>query len=92
MSNDQFNPRVDSKVQDKMEEIWRVTCGSWENCSTSNIQHFLSQCEEKSIDPQFCMNWIQQHSDKIPDWPLVSDMTREWVIEHTSSAVDQDRI
>jgi len=31
------------------------------------------------------MNWIQQHRDKIPNWSAVSDTTREWVNEHTST-------
>lgn len=72
-------------VQKKMEEIWRDTCGTWENCNQSTIQSFLSGCEQHSIDPQVCMDWIQKHNDKIPDWSAVSDLTREWVIEHTST-------
>ncbi|KOP70785.1 hypothetical protein [Priestia megaterium] len=72
-------------VQETMESFWRTTCGTWENCNESTVQAFLSQCEQHSIDPQFCMNWIQQHRDKIPNWSTVSDTTREWVNEHTST-------
>lgn len=72
-------------VYKKIEEIWRSTCGSWENCTESTIQSFLSECEQHSIDPQVCMSWIQQHDERIPNWSAVSDITREWVIEHTST-------
>ncbi|KQU23387.1 MULTISPECIES: hypothetical protein [Priestia] len=72
-------------VQETMESFWRITCGTWKNCNESTVQAFLSQCEQHSIDPQFCMNWIQQHRDKIPNWSAVSDTTREWVNEHTST-------
>ncbi|MDQ0254663.1 hypothetical protein J2S74_002042 [Evansella vedderi] len=82
----QFNQsNVDASTQNKMEEIWRITCGSWENCSQSNIQNFLSQCEEVSIDPQYCLNWIIEHSDQIPNWASISNNAREWVIDHTST-------
>jgi len=72
-------------VQETMESFWRTTCGTWGNCNESTVQAFLSQCEQHSIDPQFCMNWIQQNRDKIPNWSAVSDTTREWVNEHTST-------
>jgi hypothetical protein len=74
-----------NSVQEKMEDIWRTTCGTWENCNETTVQSFLSQCEQRSIDPQYCMSWIQQHNDKIPNWTAVSDTTREWVIQHTST-------
>lgn len=76
---------TDYSVMDKMEDIFLSTCGTWQNCNESNIQTFLSKCEQENIDPQFCMNWIQDNHDKIPNWPNISDTTREWVIEHTST-------
>ncbi|MCM3584765.1 hypothetical protein M3182_03270 [Mesobacillus maritimus] len=69
----------------EMERIWNQTCGSWENCNEENIQSFLSQCEEKSIDPQYCMSWVEQHSNQIPNWSDVSKVSLEWVNEHTST-------
>ena len=86
MSNqNQFTNSTNSSIQGTMENIWRTTCGSWENCNESTVQSFLSQCEQHNIDPQFCMSWIQQHSEQIPNWSAVSDTTREWVNQHTSS-------
>lgn len=76
---------TDYPVMDKMEDIFRSTCGTWQNCNESNIQTFLSKCEQENIDPQFCMNWIKDNHDKIPNWTNISDTTREWVIEHTST-------
>ena len=54
-------------IKQEMEHIWAETCGSWENCNEENIQSFLSQCYEKSIDPQYCMSWVEQHSNQIPN-------------------------
>lgn len=84
-NQNQFTKSPNSSIQGTMENIWRTTCGSWENCNKSTVQSFLSQCEQHNIDPQFCMNWIQQHSDQIPNWSTVSDTTREWVNQHTST-------
>jgi hypothetical protein len=81
----EINKPTDSVVLEKMEAIWRTTCGTWENVNETTVQSFLSQCEEHSIDPQFCMNWIQKHNDSIPNWASVSDTTREWVVQHTST-------
>ena len=41
-----------NNIKLEMERIWTETCGSWENCNEETIQSFLSQCHEKSIDPQ----------------------------------------
>lgn len=81
---------VNGDIKAKMEGIFRTTCGSWENCNKASIQQFLSECEEESIDPQFCFNWVAENSSRIPNWSNISDSAREWVIEHTSSAVDSD--
>ncbi|MGM0876683.1 MAG: hypothetical protein ACQEWV_18460 [Bacillota bacterium] len=81
----EFNKSTDSSVHEKMEDIWRSTCGTWQDCNETTVQSFLSQCEQSSIDPQFCMSWIQKHNDMIPNWSAVSDTTREWVIQHTST-------
>lgn len=82
-NQNEFAP--DSSIQGTMEDVWRRTCGTWENCNETTVQAFLSACEQHSIDPQFCMSWIQQHSDKIPNWSSVSDTAREWVNDHTST-------
>ncbi|MFS0636950.1 hypothetical protein AB1K84_13700 [Mesobacillus foraminis] len=74
-----------NKIKQEMEHIWAETCGSWENCNEENIQLFLSQCREKSIDPQYCMSWVEQHSGQIPNWSAISQVSLEWVNEHTST-------
>ncbi|RFU66514.1 hypothetical protein [Bacillus sp. V59.32b] len=85
-NQNEFNDfSTDSSVVNKMEDILRATCGTWQNCNQTNVQSFLSRCEQENIDPQFCMNWLQDNRDKIPNWPDVSDTTREWMIEHTST-------
>ena len=80
-----MNTAAPDFVQETMEEIWRSTCGSWQNCNNENIQSFLSKCLEQNIDPQFCMNWIAQHSDQIPNWSTISNRAQEWVNQHTST-------
>jgi hypothetical protein len=40
-------------IKQEMERIWVETCFLWENCKEENIRSFLSQCQEKSIDPQY---------------------------------------
>ena len=40
---------------------------------------------EKSIDPQYCMSWVEQHSNEIPNWSAISKVSLEWVNEHTST-------
>ena len=40
---------------------------------------------EKSIDPQYCMSWVEQHSNQIPNWSAISKVSLEWVNEHTST-------
>lgn len=74
-----------NNIKQEMERIWKETCGSWENCTEENIQAFLAQCEEKSIDPQYCMSWVEQHSSQIPNWSAVSKESLEWINEHTST-------
>lgn len=69
----------------KMEDIFKTTCGSWENCNQSNIVSFLSQCYEQGIDPQFCVNWLDEHSNHISQWSDFSHTAQEWVNEHTAS-------
>jgi hypothetical protein len=79
------NSAAASSVQETMENIWRKTCGSWENCNESTVQSFLSQCQEHNIDPQFCMSWVEQYRNQIPNWSAVSDTTLKWVNQHTST-------
>nr|WP_239549294.1 hypothetical protein [Scopulibacillus daqui] len=68
-----------------MESIWETTCGSWKNCTDTSIQSFLSQCEKNNIDPQYCMDWVEQHKEQIPDWSLVSKVSLDWINQHTST-------
>jgi hypothetical protein len=84
-NQNELNHSTDAFVLEKIEDIWRTTCGSWDNVNESTVQSFLSKCEKHSIDPQFCMSWIQKHNEKIPNWSAVSDTTREWVVQHTST-------
>ncbi|XJZ28892.1 hypothetical protein ACF5W4_08940 [Bacillota bacterium Lsc_1132] len=74
-------------IQAKMENIWRNTCGSWEHVNEETIQSFLSQCLEYNLDPQYCMSWIEQHKDRIQNWPSVSSTSLNWVNEHTSTGL-----
>jgi hypothetical protein len=72
-------------LQTKMENIWSNTCGSWQNCNENTIQNFLSQCDEYNIDSQYCMSWIEQHKEQIPNWSAVSDASLGWMSENTST-------
>lgn len=75
----------DLSIQKKMENIFNNTCGTWQNCTESNIQSFLEQCQEHSIDSQYCMSWVEQHKSQIPDWQVVSKVSLDWVNQHTST-------
>ncbi|WP_153126621.1 hypothetical protein [Peribacillus tepidiphilus] len=75
----------DTSIQEKMEDIWRITCGSWQNCKEATIQSFLSQCYEYNIDPQFCFNWIEQHKNEISNWSTILKTSLDWVNQHTST-------
>ena len=82
----QFSNFLDEvSIQGKMENVFSYTCGSWQNCNQNSIQSFLSQCMEYNIDPQYCMSWVEQHKDEIPNWNAVSETSLGWVNEHTSS-------
>ena len=82
----QFSNFIDEVfIQGKMENVFSYTCGSWQNCNQDTIQSFLSQCMEYNIDPQYCMSWVEQHKDEIPNWGAVSETSLGWVNEHTSS-------
>jgi hypothetical protein len=76
---------IDLSVQTQMKNIWQKTCGSWQNCTDTTIQSFLAQCQEKNIDPQFCMSWVEQHKTQIPDWTAISKISLDWVNQHTST-------
>jgi hypothetical protein len=73
------------EISIRMEKIFLITCGSFENCTESSIQSFLQQCEENGIDSQFCMSWVEQHKSEIPDWQTVSKVSLEWMNQHTST-------
>lgn len=83
MTNEDF--LSNSSIQEKIEAIWQETCGTWENCNETTIQSLLSKCEEQSIDPQFCMSWVEQHKEQIPNWSNVSEISLDWVNQHTST-------
>ncbi|WP_233522503.1 hypothetical protein [Peribacillus glennii] len=72
-------------MQKTVEDIWRTTCGNWKNCNHSTLQALLSECGKHSIDPQYCMSWVEEHSGNIPDWPAVAETARDWVNKHTST-------
>jgi hypothetical protein len=69
----------------KIKNAWENTCGTWQNCTETTIQSFLSQCLERNIDPQYCMSWVEQHSAQIPDWNTVAKVSLDWVNQHTST-------
>jgi hypothetical protein len=79
------NENQNLSVQTKMENAFKNTCGSWENCNDATIQSFLAQCLENNIDPQFCMSWVEQHKNEIPNWSAVSETSLGWVNSHTST-------
>ncbi|MBT2696481.1 hypothetical protein J7E79_03400 [Bacillus sp. ISL-40] len=87
MTNDfQFSNFInDVSLQTKMENVWSNTCGSWENCNEETIQSFLAQCLDYNIDPQYCMSWVEQHKEEIPNWTNVSETSLGWVNQHTST-------
>ncbi|MBS4171980.1 hypothetical protein KHA87_01715 [Bacillus sp. FJAT-49736] len=68
-----------------MEKIWVDICGAWTNCSETTIQQFLAKCQEESIDPQYCMSWVEQHQAQIPNWEAVSKVSLGWINQHTST-------
>ena len=72
-------------IQTRLENIWINTCGSWQNCTETTIQSFLAKCQENNIDPQYCMSWVEQNKEEIPDWPAVSKVSLDWVNQHTST-------
>ncbi|KON88495.1 hypothetical protein AF332_17865 [Sporosarcina globispora] len=85
-NQNQFNNTdVNSSIQASVEQIWQNTCGSWEKFNQSAVQKFLSQCEERGIDPQFAMSWIEKSKDKVPDWQTVSRVSLDWINQHTAS-------
>ncbi|MBY0121142.1 hypothetical protein [Bacillus sp. S/N-304-OC-R1] len=75
----------DHSIQNKMEKIFQHTFRSWENCTETSIKDFLEQCLEQGIDPQYCMSWVEQHKSQIPDWQGISQLSLNWVNEHTST-------
>lgn len=75
----------DLNIQKKMENIFNNSCGTWQNCTESNIQSFLEECQEHSIDSQYCMSWVEQHKSQIPDWQVVSKVSLDWINQHTST-------
>jgi hypothetical protein len=86
INEQQFSAFINEpSIQKKMENVWSNTCGSWQNCNEETIQSFLAQCLDNNIDPQFCMSWVEQHQDEIPNWAEVSETSLEWVNEHTST-------
>jgi hypothetical protein len=75
----------DLSIHTEMENLFKNTCGTWESCTESTIQTFLAQCQENNIDPQYCMSWVEQHKSQIPDWQAVSQVSLDWVNQHTST-------
>ncbi|WP_342430101.1 hypothetical protein [Neobacillus sp. FSL H8-0543] len=40
---------------------------------------------KQKMDPQYCMSWVEKHSNPIPNWSAVSKVSLDWVNEHTST-------
>lgn len=72
-------------VQKKIEDIFEVTCGSWQGCNQSTVRNFLSQCQEHGVDPQYCLGWLEQNKEQITNWASFSHSALDWVNEHTST-------
>ncbi|WP_216827576.1 hypothetical protein [Alkalihalobacterium elongatum] len=76
---------VDESIQARVEDNFMNICDSWGNCNEENIQFFLAECYGQSIDPQFCMSWLEQHKEQLPNWSSLSVIAQEWINEHTST-------
>ncbi|MDE5413405.1 hypothetical protein [Alkalihalobacterium chitinilyticum] len=76
---------ANESIQARVEDNFMIICESWQNCNEANVQSFLAECYEQSIDPQFCMNWLEQNKDQLPNWSSLSIIAQEWVNEHTST-------
>ncbi|WP_100407391.1 hypothetical protein [Bacillus solitudinis] len=72
-------------IENQTVEIFKETCGTWQSCDSENVVTFLNECREHSIDPQFCLNWLEEHKEQIPGWLGFSKMAQDWVSEHTST-------
>jgi hypothetical protein len=76
---------IDSPIQASIEQIWQNICRGWDQFNQSAVLDFLSQCEEKGIDSQFAMSWVEKYKDKIPDWQAVSRVSLDWMNQHTAA-------
>lgn len=72
-------------LQDKLQDICSNTCGTWQNCNETNMVTFLTKCNNDNIDPQYCMGWVEQHKEEIPNWHAISGICLSWINQHTST-------
>lgn len=75
-----------NEIQTQMQNIFINTIGSWEKCTLATIEAFLEQCQKNNIDPQYCMTWVEQHKDEIPNWSVISKESLDWVNQNTSTS------
>jgi predicted HicB family RNase H-like nuclease len=75
----------ENSIHQKMENVFSRTCGSWKNCTEASLQSFLEECPELSIDPQYCMSWVEQHQEQIQDWETTAKAALDWMNEHSST-------
>lgn len=72
--------------QQRMEEIFEATCGTWKNCNEYNLRFFLYQCYEHNIDPLECFHWLDEHKESMTQWATLAEDVLDWVSEHTSTS------
>ncbi|WP_078552678.1 hypothetical protein [Bacillus alkalicellulosilyticus] len=72
-------------IDERIHEIFKETCGTFQKCNESSIVSFLSECWKHSIDPQYAIDWLEQYKVQMAHWPEFVDKAHEWVTEHTSS-------
>jgi hypothetical protein len=75
----------ENSIRQHMENAFIKTCRSWQNCTEESVQAFLEECLEAGIDPQYCMSWVEQHQDQIPDWDTTANAALGWMNDHTST-------
>ncbi|UOE96158.1 hypothetical protein [Alkalihalobacillus sp. LMS39] len=72
-------------IKNEIQAIFKETCGTWQNCTEETVLHFLSTCQSRNLDPQYCMNWLEEHKEQIAHWNEFSEAAQEWVNENTAS-------
>lgn len=85
-TENRFSDFINSvSIQAKVENIWSYTCRSWQELNEQSLLSFLSQCLDYNLDPQYCLNWVDQHKVGISNWKSLEEAGQNWVNVHTSS-------